>query len=216
MQEMVNDPDAWHESEHEAMLEAYALLSAIEEAGLMRMPVILPSSIPADEWRADCSIINQYLTELRTSLQANLRVQSVARTKAKFASLLSQGFGYQFSAADVNRMQTLINELRQEISTSDLFDDGHKSRLLKRLEHLQGEVHKKISDLDRFWGLIGDAGVAMGKFGTSAKPFVDRIVELTQIVWNAQKEAEQLPSNVEMPLLPDLSASHGPRETIES
>jgi hypothetical protein len=72
---------------------------------------------------------------------------------------------------------------------------------LKRLESLQAEMHKRVSDLDRFWGLIGDAGVVLGKFGKDAKPFVDRIRDIADIVWRTQSRAEELPSGTSSPLL---------------
>ena len=60
-----------------------------------------------------------------------------------------------------------------------------------------------MSSLDRFWGLIGEAGVALGKFGQDAKPFVDRIREIAQIIWRTQARAEELPSGTPLPLLSD-------------
>lgn len=87
------------------------------------------------------------------------------------------------------------------ISESKLFDENHKSRLLKRLERLQSELHKKVSDLDRFWGLIGEAGVAIGKFGNDVKPIVDRIREIAEIVWRTQARGEELPSGMPIPML---------------
>ncbi len=62
-------------------------------------------------------------------------------------------------------------------------------------------MHKKISDLDRFWGLIGDAGIAIGKFGENAKPIVDRIKEIADIVWRTQANAEELPTGSSIPFL---------------
>ena len=62
-------------------------------------------------------------------------------------------------------------------------------------------MHKKVSDLDRFWGLIGDAGVAPGKLGNDAKPIVDRIREIAGITWNTQSRAEELPSGTSFPQL---------------
>lgn len=61
-----------------------------------------------------------------------------------------------------------------------------------------------MSDIDVFWGLVGDAGVAIGKFGKDAKPFVDRIREITDIVWRTQSRAEELPSGTPTPLLENL------------
>ena len=126
---------------------------------------------------------------------------SFLRLLDKKRSLLNIGFFYEFTDGDINRIQILINELRAEISKSDLFEEDHRSRLLKRLERLQAEMHKKMSDIDRFWGLIGDAGVALGKFGKDAKPIVDRIKELSQIAWRTQSRAEELPSGSHNPLI---------------
>jgi hypothetical protein len=80
-------------------------------------------------------------------------------------------------------------------------DDEHRRRLLLRLEKLQSEIHKKVSDLDRFWGMIGDAGVVMRKFGEDAKPIVDRIREMVDIVWRAQSKSEQIEEGPKVPLL---------------
>jgi hypothetical protein len=63
------------------------------------------------------------------------------------------------------------------------------------------ELHKKMSNLDKFWGLIGDAGVTLGKFGEEAKPFVDRIREIVDIIWRVQSIAEELPIGNSQPLL---------------
>ncbi|MEQ9849899.1 hypothetical protein [Pectobacterium brasiliense] len=115
--------------------------------------------------------------------------------------ILEKGFFYEFTDGDLNKIQIIINELRGYINGSDLFEDNHRRRLLKRLEALQSEMHKKMSDIDRIWGLVGDAGVVIGKFGEDAKPFVDRIKELSQIAWKTQARAEELPSSSVNPLL---------------
>lgn len=87
------------------------------------------------------------------------------------------------------------------ISGSNKLEDDHQRRLLAKLEKLQSELHKKVSDLDRFWGLLGEAGVVSGKLGRDAKPIVDRIREIAEIVWRTQARSEQLPSASEFPLL---------------
>ena len=60
------------------------------------------------------------------------------------------------------------------------------------LERLQQEMHKKVSDLDRVWGLFGDAGVMLGKFGRDAKPLVDTIKDLMTCIWRVQSRSEQI------------------------
>ncbi|MES2901635.1 MAG: hypothetical protein V4723_18045 [Pseudomonadota bacterium] len=190
----------WTYEKYEVLTEAYVLLQAMSAEGLISIALEQPE-IATNEFSDDCKAIAVYLHDAKTLISLDRRRSSLDAMKARFAAGLSNGFRYEFSQADVGRMQTLINELRENIAGSGLFSDSHKARLLKRLEGLQAEVHKRVSDLDKFWGLIGDAGVVIGKFGSDAKPFVDRIVEISQIVWNAQKEAEEIPSNVPMPLL---------------
>ena len=122
-------------------------------------------------------------------------------TQAKYSAKLGGCFTYEFSEGDLKKVQTSINELRDLISGSELIEDSHKQRLLKRLERLQSELHKKMSDLDRFWGFVGDAGVMVGKFGTDAKPFTARIRDIMETVWNTQARAEELESGAPNPFL---------------
>ncbi len=119
----------------------------------------------------------------------------------RFDSLFSNDFLYEFSEESISKIQTLINELRELVNSSDLFEAEHKQRLLKRLEKLQSETHKKMSDVDRFWGLIGDAGVVIGKFGKDAEPFVNIIKKISGLVWKTQSQSEELPENNKHPLL---------------
>jgi hypothetical protein len=118
-----------------------------------------------------------------------------------FDAKFKRTFAYEFSEGDVRLIQGKINELRKLISKSKYMDDEFRSRLLKRLEKLQAEFHKRMSTLDRFWGLVGDAGVAVGKFGDDAKPFFDRARELLETVWRTQARAEELPTNSPLPEL---------------
>jgi hypothetical protein len=150
----------------------------------------------------------QYVAFVREAIQSLIDDEIGSNKRNQFLSaidnkkkILDKGFFYEFTDGDLKRIQQIINELRDKISESSLFEEDHRRRLLRRLESLQSEVHKKMSDIDRIWGLVGDAGVAIGKFGKDAKPFVDRIKELSQIAWKTQARAEQLPSSSVNPLL---------------
>jgi len=140
--------------------------------------------------------LNEYIRENKESGELN-------KFRKQFATKFGNPFFYEFTDGDISRVQVLLNELRDIISSSTEFDEKHKRRLLKRLESLQNELHKKMSDLDHFWGLVGDAGVVLGKFGKDAKPLVDRIKEITKITWRTQSRAEELPSDTSSPALLD-------------
>lgn len=149
-----------------------------------------------------------FIVRVKIAIQSMIDEEALLDKKNQFFSaieqkkkILNKGFFYEFTDADLDRIQQLVNELRHEIKTSDLFEENHRTRLLRRLEAMQSEMHKKMSDVDKIWGLVGDAGIVIGKFGKNAKPFVDRIKELSQIAWKTQARAEELPSSSQNPLL---------------
>ena len=147
---------------------------------------------------AQIKVLIQPLIDDEVGSNKNNQLLSAINNKKK---ILDKGFFYEFTDGDLNRIQELINDLRAEITVSELFEDSHRRRLLRRLEAMQSEMHKKMSDVDRIWGLVGDAGIVIGKFGKDSKPFVDRIKELSQIAWKTQARAEELPSSSQNPLL---------------
>ncbi|MFM2112730.1 MAG: hypothetical protein RLZZ271_1390 [Pseudomonadota bacterium] len=194
-----NHPEKWSPEEFEMLIDAYALISGLVESGLL--PRITKPVHFSGSMQDDCRYVNDallliegYCSQKSTQLKLDAR-------KLHYRQALSGGFAYEFSQGDLDRVQQLVNELRDLIANSTHFEADHQSRLLKRLEKLQSELHKRVSDLDRFWGLIGDAGVVLGKFGKDAKPLVDRIREIADIIWRTQARAEELPSSSNFPSL---------------
>lgn len=150
-------------------------------------------------------IITKTFNVLSNEFHRKNTLNLIEKTNARFDVLFRNTFTYEFTDGDLNRIQTLINELRDIVINSETFTAEHQQRVLRKLEKLQTELHKRVSNLDKFWGLVGDAGVAIGKFGTDAKPFVDRIRELADIVWRTQSKAEELPSGFKTPLLTEYN-----------
>lgn len=195
----------WDDEDYEMLLETYALLSSLEDAGLLSDNIYIPNV--TGSLNEDCSNIFELVCKVNGLYTAEISKLKVQSYKSQFRVNFNNVFSYEFSQGDLDRIQTLVNELREHVSKSGDFEDEHKRRLLSRLEKLQSELHKKMSDLDKFWGLIGDAGVAVGKFGNDVKPIVERIKEITEIVWRTQARAEELPSDSPLPKLEDKSES---------
>lgn len=189
----------WGESEHELLLEGYALITAMEDARLIEF-VSSPGKLEGGRGSV-CSTISVYMTEVLRELEQQLAAHKLESLQRKFANIVSASFAYEFTEGDVARIQTLINELRQLINDNGELEDQHKRRLLKRLEKLQSEMHKKMSDLDHFYGLTVEGSVMLKKVGGNLKPIVDRITEITKITWATQSRAEDLPSGSEPPLI---------------
>lgn len=148
-----------------------------------------------------CPNLYSFVNFVRDACKAEEAKLRVTALRSRFRTSLGSGFTYEFSQGDLDRVQELVNQLRSLISAGTNLDKEHQQRLLRRLEKLQSELHKKVSDLDRFWGLIGDAGVVLGKLGSDAKPIVDRIRDIADIVWQTQSRAEELPSGTKLPQL---------------
>ncbi|RUA07297.1 MAG: hypothetical protein DSY43_00280, partial [Gammaproteobacteria bacterium] len=149
---------------------------------------------------AEYNELRQCIEGFSTTIEKAINLENLIQKNDRYNALWSDEFTYKFSEKDVKTIQNLINELREKISASKLFEDKHKKRLLARLEKLQAEIHKEMSDIDKIWGLVGDAGIALEKFGKDAKPIVDRIKEIATIGWKIQSKAEGLPEDTQNPL----------------
>ncbi len=192
MSKLDNSLQAWIISEYDYLFETYSLVSVILESFDLNSPV--EDIVLEGEMNKDCSLLKNYLDSVLVEYSKKAKQINLETMKNKFHREINNVFCYEFSQGDLDRIQILINELREEIKNSKLFETKHQQRLLKRLEKLQAEMHKKMSDVDKFWGLIGDAGVVLGKFGKDSKPFFDRIKEISDIVWRTQSRAEELPA----------------------
>lgn len=138
--------------------------------------------------------------------QYNLKFEKI---KSQYDTHFGKLFSYAFEEKDTDRIQLLLSELRDVVTTSEDLEEDQKDRVLKRLEKLQEELNHNISDLDRFWGLVGDAGVVMAKAGKEAKPLIERIREVTSIIWKIQSRTENLPEDTPQPLIVNETGKKG-------
>ncbi len=191
--------DTLHDRYHNC-IKGYEILRIIAEVSSIPISEIKLTGFEFDIGEAIKLIYNNCLVTRELFLAVSLAYLSDG-----FREIITLKYGlrfyYEFTQGDLERIQVLINELREHIATANGLSEEHRQRLLARLERLQSELHKKISDLDRFWGLIGDAGVVLGKLGENAKPIVDRIKEVSNIVWRTQAKKEELPSDIKPALL---------------
>lgn len=162
--------------------EALLVIRAFLEVKGVTPPQPLPDWRGAEgittlqKWAKSTSRHYQSIINQRTA-------EEVARTKfTHYVGLFQSHSFYEFTDDDFARVQNLITELRQIISASVLITPDHRTRLLSRLEAMQAELHKRVSDIDRFWGFVGEAGIVIRKFGEDLKPLSDRIQEIGKIV----------------------------------
>ena len=166
-------------TKYEDVLKGMGLLHAIIES--FKFPIAFPQL--SGERTKNILLIKTFLEKNTPVFEGAFIDGHSQKFKELIQKKYSQGFFYKFTEGDLNRIQLLINELRTIISATKGMEESHKSRLLNRLETLQSELHKSVSDLDKFWGLLIDASIVLKKVGENAKPIVDRVREITDIVW---------------------------------
>jgi hypothetical protein len=198
--EAISQKENAEEAYYNAYLKAYGLLQAFVEA--KELDIDFPEL--TDSKTDSILIIRQAFFDLGreiTKLEKNKARSLLESTKFHFRTKFGGVFSYEFSEGDLKKIESLIGGIGKFVSGNGDYDQGHKSRLLKRLKELQADLGKKMGSLDRFWGLIGDAGIAGGKLGKDSKPVIDRVLKIAEIVWRTQARAEELPSGLELPII---------------
>jgi len=137
---------------------------------------------------------------LRPILAEHSSHDAFARDLKRYATLLPGAFYYVFTEDDFQRLQQLINELHSVTVKSSQITDSQKKRLLRRIEVLHSELHKRMSNLDRLWGIIAELGATRGKFGKDVRPLTDCLREVFDIVGRVMLAAHRLSAPSALPL----------------
>lgn len=124
-------------------------------------------------------------------------------TSDKALMLLGKRFAYSLEDDEIDEIKATITKLRKLISEKIDYDDEYKRRLLIRLNALERELHNKMSNLDKFFGVMTDIKVFTFKLiheAPDAKPFIAEITELTKqlkgLIWGPFARAEKLPEGL--------------------
>ena len=189
----------------EVALEAVAIFNAYSKAHSLEYAFADPTA--SANTRDMLATIHNQFNNFRDRLKNLVAMENSSKfletSQNRFNGRFDVVFSYEFSDSELNRIQSLINELRDQINGAEQFEPKHKVRIMSKLEALQSEMHRHMSSLDKLWGFIGDAGVVFGKLGNDAKPFVDRVKEIITITWEVQAKAEDLPTSTRLPFFQD-------------
>ncbi len=184
---------------HNAYLSFYALWKELMLLYGQNMADIEFSTDKAENIARIAAVIENTAQEILPKLVA----RSFDTISSEFKEKIGAKFYYELSDEELSAIQSLLNELREHIANSDELDARHKRRLLKRVEGLQRELHKEVSDFDHVWGLLVESAAYLGDAGKKAKPITDRLRDLKEIFWNNVKQREELPPKREFPELED-------------
>lgn len=185
---------------HNDYVEALSILRAFAAA---RLAKLAPFPDIGSQQRQNIASIKAYFSQLRDTVRSELysrHAKGYFESKTEeYLSLFARAPGYEFTQAEFKRLQELMTQLRELLQGSTLIEDEQKRRLLRKLEAMRGELHPKSADIDRFWGFMGEAGVAMRKFGEDLNPISQRVLELGRLVVSVLLQKEGIKA------LPELS-----------
>lgn len=184
-------------------IETLGLIVAMNNIG--KLGIEIPKV--TGEVESDIRKIKELFVALENASAELLFISGTNNDKEFIERERGSAIRYSLTKENADRTQQLINELRDIVNKTNSISDEHKLRLLRKLERLQMEFHKKESDFDRFWGFVGEIGPVIGKFGRDVKPFTDRLRELVDIVTKTQSDGQQVLDNKENSL-PDKSDDH--------
>jgi len=102
---------------------------------------------------------------------------------------------YSLTDIEYDTIQNKIDQLRNNLSKTTILDPKHKERVLKKLEELQKELHKKMGSFDKFLGGFISVAHTLGASSKEAKPFTDDVKDILDITLNVKSRGENLPES---------------------
>lgn len=120
-------PSEREEENYEIYLEAFGVFQAFIEAYQLNYNI---PSITIDR-KENIARIRKFFSQALKTLEKSVAFLTIEKAKNKFSVKIGRAFSYEFTTGDLNRVQTLLNELRDHVVGSKLFEDDHKQRILK-------------------------------------------------------------------------------------
>ena len=195
----------WQDKDHEILTEAYAVVSVVLDAGLIKVDIEEP--VLRGKLKEDCTAINQFLTRLGREciqLKSSQRIETLKASVRQTLGIVPAVTGplpYEPGVKELQRMGELLTQMATALSAFSALSEEHRARLVKRVERVRSELSSSMADFDRFWGLLGDARVMIVKIGDQARPLVSRLSELSELAWGIQARGEGISAGSTLPQL---------------
>lgn len=125
--------------------------------------------------------------------------------RADYSAKLRQATVYRFEEAEKQAIKRRFHELRLLVGDLDSLEEPQKSRLMSRLGRIHAELEHRLSDLDRIWGLVGEARTIESRYGDAGSLIVELLREIVEIGWQAQARAEGVSAETGRPEAPGAS-----------
>ena len=164
-------------------LTSYGRLKRLAELEGLNIQKINPANFPQVEHVVDevLNVVEKFELELAIQTGVN-EIQS--RVEQNFVSL---------TKSQVEEIEAHIKNAREKIRDTKTFEEKHKRHLLVRLEKLQSEINKKISDLDVMLAGVAEVTVVAGQSAKNLNPVVEIFQKIFQVADRGSEEPLSLP-----------------------
>jgi hypothetical protein len=205
-----NDAEAWVQIldrlrtaalDRDSYPDVYGFLLSFSEARHLPVEVPTPVFEPERDVFQLADLIDSLEKHVGPALSRQRIQEAVQRSQEFYQTKIGGAFVYTFLEDDYRRLVALVDRIGTLPRDHEQIDADHRDRLLKRTRQLRQRLHKRMSSLDMFWGLVGEAGVVLGKLGQEAMPLAEDMCEIIRITMRTHARAEGLPGATENPLL---------------
>lgn len=221
------DEDEDQEKEFKEYIRYYTLLKAFKESYGDKFPETREiESLEGDSAGTDKQAIMEEIAtafdefkEVLTTIEiGTLLDNSFDKYKEVLLVKFGKSFSYEFSQGDMDQVNSLLGELKKLITDSKNLKPPHKQRLNKKIMTQELSLQKKITDLDGYWGLMGDMLILKMRFGSAVNDIQEKFWTLFEVVWRTQARGEELPSDQAMPFKPPVKKKKNlppPKNVVE-
>lgn len=200
-----DDFETWVDHNHEDVsvvqyLEYWTLLKIFCSKHGLDFPQLKISpriSHPENEFAA----VRSAFRDIRAAVSDKIIEKELEAAEELFTAHLGTGVAFELSDGDIEVINAKILELRNAIDASTVLEDKHKERLLKRLEALQSEIHKKQSNYDKMIGTMVEVMTVVKKVGEAAEPWGRLVRDICAAIAISQGRAYELPSSTDTSFL---------------
>jgi hypothetical protein len=190
LQHLLNAADGafnFENAEVEKLQDLYALVSTyMDERNPSVSPLPPLANLSSESKSHERQQFHMAFSTLGQQIKNSLRIRENGRRyeqlRVSYAGRFGKSIIYTLDDSQLHLIQTLINELRDRIGAARELKEEHRRRLLDRLEAMQRELNHRMSNFDRFAGLMLDVMPLAKAFGENIKPITDRCTELGNVI----------------------------------
>jgi hypothetical protein len=135
--------------------------------------------------------------------------------KTKFKAILFGDYLYEFTSEELKTLRMLLYQLKNLLTDCPHLDSQFTQRLTRRIDNISKDLHIEMPSLDILWGLVGEAGVIVGKAGEKVAMIVNKIREVIHLIWQVQARSEKLSSDDTPMMFLSYKEPEKPKERVK-